>query len=115
MESKSKEDLSNRLQLQRWIFAKTMPKNPHYYTLKKNWKFPEAFEESVILIRKYGIEEKFRGWPYICFNFDGYKYWTMGSPVSQTILINRKPLEPFSDITTMWEYDCKQRHKALVF
>jgi len=89
----SKEDLSNRLHLQRWIFAKTMPKNPHYYTLKKSWKFPEAFEESVILIRKYGIEEKFRGWPYICFNFDGYKYWTMGSPINQTILINRKPLD----------------------
>lgn len=86
------QDLSRRLQNQEWIFAKTMPQNPHHYTLKKNWQSPESFEECVILIRKYGRKEKYKGWSYICFNFDGYKYWTMGSPVEETILINRKKL-----------------------
>jgi hypothetical protein len=30
-------------------------------------------------------------------NIDDMKYWTMGAPIPETILINRKHLTPFAD------------------
>jgi hypothetical protein len=44
-------------------------------------------------IRRYGDEGRF----YIMLNIDDMKYWTMGAPVEETILINRKYLTPFAD------------------
>lgn len=93
MEFKTNQDLASCLESQSWIFAKTMPNNPHFYTLKKNWQSSILFESAVIFLRQQGVKEMFRGWSYICFNFNGYKYWTMGEPISQTVLINRKQLE----------------------
>ena len=80
-----------------WIFAKTMPKNPHYYTLRRTWK-DEDFVDTVFLIREIGIKQVFRGKEYIIWNSNGYFYWTMGAPVNlngkpHTILINRKKAE----------------------
>lgn len=73
-------------------FAKTMPDNPHFYTLKKKWKGKEEFEALVQFIRDHGTVEIFRGWPYTCYYAHGYKYWTMGDPVPETTLINRAKL-----------------------
>ena len=72
-----------------WTFAKTMPKNPHEYTLKKNWPNKDKFEQLVIYIRAVGKTEKFGGRDYQYLYLDGWKYWTMGAPISETILINR--------------------------
>jgi hypothetical protein len=78
-------------------FARTMPKNPHWYTLRKKWESDEDFVLVVQFIRLYGSVERFpnpdRGWPYIYMDIDGFHYWTMGSPIEQTILINRKPVD----------------------
>tara|TARA_R110000744_G_scaffold358249_3_gene465310 strand:- start:274 stop:579 length:306 start_codon:yes stop_codon:yes gene_type:complete len=73
-------------------YAKTMPKFPHYYTMKDTWKDTLAFEEVVKHIRKFGIKQKFWNTSYIYLYLDKYKYWTMGAPVSETILINREKL-----------------------
>jgi hypothetical protein len=75
-----------------WTFAKTMPENPHEYTLRKEWADDPAFDEAVRLIRSLGYRHYFGGHPYLQLDLDGHTYWTMGWPVAQTILINRKPL-----------------------
>jgi SAM-dependent methyltransferase len=75
-----------------WIFAKTMPQNPHWYTLRKHWKDDQAFVSVVEKIRQYGYREMYAGRPYTVLSMNGMKYWTMGAPLSSTILINRKVL-----------------------
>lgn len=79
-------------------FAKTMPQNPHHYTLRKEWDSAE-FSWTVTTMRQFGYKEVFKGSKYGMFNVNGFKYWTMGWPVEETILINRKP------ITAPGEYD----------
>lgn len=79
---------------QRWIFARTMPDNPHEYCLRKNFERDEDFVKVVEYIRANGTEEMFEGYPYTCLYLDGHKYWTMGEPIDidgmwHTILINR--------------------------
>lgn len=91
MDFESFEYVGKLLSESRWIFAKTMPQNPHFYTLRKEWK-DSHFVAVVELMRRYGYQEKFAGRNYTQFNVNGYKYWTMGSPIDQTILINRKPV-----------------------
>lgn len=73
----------------KWIFAKTFAKSfPHDYCLREN-SVESEFEWAVLYIRKAGREEPFWRKVYIYLYIDGYKYWTMGSPVAETILINR--------------------------
>lgn len=75
---------------QKWIFAKTYAdKAPHEYCLKKNCENIEQFNSAVQFIRDIGVKEKFFKRAFIYFYHDGYKYWTMGAPIPQTILINR--------------------------
>ncbi len=75
---------------QKWIFAKTYAnKAPHSYCLKKNCENIERFNQAVQFIRDNGVKEFFYRKAFIYFYHDGYKYWTMGAPIAQTILINR--------------------------
>ena len=98
----------------RWQFASTMPRIPHWYTIRK-WR-PEldgAFVAFVRHIRAAGVR---MNWPdpparplyrnqYLLL--DGWKYWTMGdsqpglAPPTEspetTTLINRARLEPQID------------------
>src|SRR3990167_679232 len=82
---------------QRWIFAKTMPENPHWYTLRKEWQDEADFVKVVQFMRTYGYQEIYRGSRYTMLNVNDCKYWTMGAPIGTTILINRKPHEQPSD------------------
>ncbi len=70
-------------------FAKTMPRNPHWYTLRRTWKDNKLFDEVVKYIRENAYVEYFRGRPYQVFFLGEYKYWTMGAPIKETTLINR--------------------------
>lgn len=72
-----------------WKFAKTMADTPHWYTLRERWKNDPLFDEVVMFIRKYGYVEFYKGRRYVMMNFGEFKYWTMGSPLDNTILINR--------------------------
>jgi len=88
----SKEDyerIKGILLSKRWIFAKTMPEHPHWYTLRKEWESDEEFVDIVNAIREYGYQEKFYSKYYTCLNVENMKYWTMGAPLDKTILINR--------------------------
>lgn len=89
-----------------WIFAKTMPQNPHHYILRKNCD-DNAFDSVVDFIRKNGYKESFKGRNYTMFNANGYKYWTMGAPISETILVNRSKdvvyFTPYNSISTIYD------------
>ena len=73
-----------------WTFAKTMPWAPHEYIVRG--KCPLTEEEFLYFIdmqRRFGIKEHWGKYynPYIYV--DDYKYWTMGAPVEETIVMNR--------------------------
>jgi hypothetical protein len=75
---------------QKWIVARTRPKNPHAYCLRKNFEDEADFERFVLLIRQYGYQIKWRDrLTYTCLDIEGYRYWSMGFPLNETILINR--------------------------
>jgi hypothetical protein len=76
----------------RWRFAKSMPDNPHEYTLKEDWE-PHLFEEVVKFIRKYGYLARWWGKPYTQLDVNEEFYWTMGDTLENTILINRKAID----------------------
>lgn len=81
-------DFKNFTNSSQWIFAKTMPQNPHWYTLRKEHD-TVLFDNAVVFIREYGHKVLFKGRPYIQYILDGFTYWTMGNPLNETILINR--------------------------
>jgi ubiquinone/menaquinone biosynthesis C-methylase UbiE len=84
-----------RLQLlsAHYQFAKTMPENPHYYTLRKTWSNDAEFVAVVEHMRLYGYPEVFEGKTYTQYPANGFKFWTMGNPIDVTTLINRKPIQ----------------------
>ncbi len=47
------------------------------------------FNEFVLHIRQHGYVDKFIGEEYVYFNVGEYRYWSMGAPLEETILINR--------------------------
>lgn len=82
--------ITSALLAQRWVFAKTMPQNPHWYTLRKAWNHEDvSFDECVVFLRQYGYKEQYQRRWYTVFDINDMKYWTMGAPLGQTILINR--------------------------
>ena len=76
-----------------WRFAKTMPENPHEYTVRGQTP-DEEFDAFVLLIRERGYQRRFGGRPYSYLNVDGRRYWTMGAPLRMTTIINRATLQP---------------------
>jgi hypothetical protein len=91
-----------------WKYARSMPQNPHYYTLRWHWPNDAEFVWVVRMIRAWGFVERWpdavKGWPYIKLNIGDWSYWTMGDKCDpepycldgkdNTILINRKSLVP---------------------
>lgn len=72
-------------------YAKTMPRFPHHYTLRQTWD-NSMFDAAVRAIREFGLPRMFGNRQYIYYDFENNTYWTMGSPVEKTILINRAKL-----------------------
>ena len=77
-----------------WTFAKTMPKNPHWYTLRKDWESDDLFCQIVQYIRDVGRPVKHWRQTYTILEMNGYRYWTMGctldkSKTPHTRLINK--------------------------
>lgn len=81
--------ICNLLESKSWKFAKTMSGIPHSYTLRENWGDDETFDLVVALIRKRGKQERWGRYNHHYLYLSGYKYWTMGAPIGETILINR--------------------------
>ena len=75
-----------------WVFAKTMPEIPHWYTLRRKARCSETFSTFVQEIRLRGIQRQFGRRSFTYLDVDEWCYWTMGDPVEDTILINRARL-----------------------
>ena len=89
-----KEKVHNLLDNAYFKFAKSMPKIPHEYSHRNDWKNDYDFCEVVQFIRDNGIQEKFWSKTFIYYYFNGFKYWTMGNSLSytdksKTFILNR--------------------------
>ena len=73
-----------------WQFARTMPSNPHEYTLR-NKDSDVDFEAAVRYIREHGCVEYYAARPYKTLYRGDHKFWTMGALLKETVVINRKP------------------------
>jgi len=92
---------AQRLRIERLLeshpyrFAKTMPKNPHWYTLRYEWMDVghTVFNEVVRAIRDHGYTEWFGTYPWRMLEAGGFKYWSYyNCSVESVIVLNRKPL-----------------------
>lgn len=72
----------------RWTFASTMPGVPHSYVVKGRTMDPDDFERAVKVIRTFGQPGKFYGRTNIYLTLGDRKWWTMGAPLEETIIIN---------------------------
>ena len=73
-----------------WTFAKTMSWCPHEYIVRG--KCPLADEEFLYFIdmqRRFGKVERWGQYNFPYLYIDDYKYWTMGAPYEETIVMNR--------------------------
>ena len=72
-----------------WTFAKTYASTwPHEYIVR------ERVDEGMFVllvehIRAHGYEDNFYAKRITYFDEDGMVYWTMGSPIEKTIIVNR--------------------------
>ena len=76
--------------------AKTMPKIPHEYTLRRLWLNERDFIWTVEYIRRVAYQERFLGRTWIYFDAGEHQYWDCGGAVADVGLINRAVRRPAS-------------------
>ena len=72
--------------------AKTMPENPHAYTLRRTWNNDADFVFCVQFIRSAGYKARFGRYDFPQLDCGEFFYWTMYDEIENTQLFNRKPL-----------------------
>lgn len=75
-----------------FVFAKSMPKIPHCYTVKDD-KNKNDYETLFYYILNNGYVEKFYGKEYKYCDIGEYKYWIMSDDVKISKIINRKEIK----------------------
>jgi hypothetical protein len=93
-----------------WTFAKTMPETPHEYTLRKQHD-EHQFERAVQFVRDHGFRHRWHRATYTYLAVDGKKYWTMGWPVAETIVLNRADLQE-GDAERQLQADAARREQG---
>ena len=93
--------LEGFIAVQKWIFARTMPKCPHWYVVRGKGPIDGEFIKFVHHIRAFGYDEPWGRDIHRYLDFQGFRYWTMGFVMAVTIIINRCELgnrspQPFS-------------------
>jgi len=74
---------------QKWTFAKTYAATwPHEYIVRDQVD-EGLFVQLVQHIRENGFEANFYAMRITYFEEDGLIYWTMGSPIGETTIVNR--------------------------
>jgi len=83
-----------------WQFARTMPKSPHWYTVRS--RRPDLLRDFltfVVLVRGIGVIKPYPRdaakpiYHHTYLEIDGWEYWNMGEPVLITTVINRARLD----------------------
>lgn len=83
--------LRNCFSTRQWRWATTMKGIPHEYIVRASCKLRySTFDRIVVLQRECGKHERWGNYNFPYVYVDGYKYWTMGSDVEETIIINRQ-------------------------
>ena len=75
-----------------FVFAKSMPKIPHYYTVKNEQNKP-YYETLFFHILYYGYDDKFFSKTYRYCDICGFKYWIMADNIEESRIINRRKSE----------------------
>lgn len=76
-----------------WKWAKTYRNIPHEYIVRDKCPLSqEEFDYFVGAQRALGIYQIWGKYNFPYLHLDGYKYWTMGSPIEETTVINRQKL-----------------------
>ena len=78
----------------KWTWATTYAAfAPHWWVVKNsgNWN---VFTKFVIYIREHGVVRRWGNRIGMYLDYDGHSYWTIGSPVPETTIINRKIINP---------------------
>jgi len=68
-----------------WRLART---HDHSYVVRGETLLDPFFTQAVKVIRRYGRPGKFYRWTMIYLIVDGVKWWTMGAPLEDTVIIN---------------------------
>jgi len=76
-----------------WNWAKTMRGVPHEYIVRGKCAMSESeFKAIFDAQREKGHYENWGKYHFPYLYLDGYKYWTMGSPWEETIILNRQKI-----------------------
>jgi len=81
------------IEAQSWVFARTMPDNPHEYVLLRrstDWREHLRF---LLWIRVHGEVERFKGRSYRYRTVGQFRYWALG-PDDTIINRRREPAPP---------------------
>ncbi len=104
MKGPNYEKLREMITRCQWTFAKTMPLAPHEYIVRG--KCPLTDEEFLYFIdmqRHYGVKEHWGKYYHPYLYIDDYKYWTMGAPYEETIVINRAKVNVLGKALALYE------------
>jgi hypothetical protein len=104
------------LAAERWTFAKTMPGVPHEYIVRGRCAMSDAQFESIVRAqRTYGQHEVWGKYYFPYLYVDGYKYWTMGDAIEETVILNRqKVFSEFDGLNESPKSDCNEDDVELV-
>jgi hypothetical protein len=88
------EDVERWGQTVFFSFARTMASNPHMYAARKRCD-DAMFERVARYVQENGYPQRYGGSVYTCIDVDlhgePHFLWTMGSPPSETVVLNCKP------------------------
>lgn len=91
MDKALEERIISYIKANRWRWSKTYINVPHEYIVRAECTLTKKqFDEFVEAQRSYGVHERWGNYNFPYLYVDGYKYWTMGSPINETIIINRQ-------------------------
>lgn len=103
-----------------WTFARSMPKIPHCYVVRKKCRDDAEFERAVCFIRETGYHMPWRRYKQIYRNQGEHFYWTMGAPPPETTIINRAlfvdyPYHPTGVIEAGARFNAQGERQAELF
>lgn len=83
----------SNLRKAKFVYAKTMPHIPHYYTVGKNWDSHEEFIWTATYIFEHGLPQIFfknQTEPRNYYYYQGWRYWIMDKKPEDAAIINRE-------------------------
>ena len=89
MEVQSPQRLVKNLRSAEFVFAKTYPTMPHYYTVGRKWEDHSEFLWTCHAVKALGKWQYFMSRPRNYFYVDGWQYWIMSDDPNQCQILNR--------------------------